>query len=327
MMKLGAIAIAAALLAGRGLAQDVATQVPVATDLPAMPPPLATNVPAGVTNAPAGAGQETNQAPAKTEPSFTADPVVGKVLMALAAHYQSATQFRCEVSFQINSEMEGMRQEISAAYALAVAKPNRFALRHLRGMAGNTVVCNGKTLVAYAALLNKYEEREAPASLQIFSQGVGAMSGNMLFVDNLLTDDIYAAIMEGVLKASYAGRETLGGMDCDHLKFVQDQFEWDLWVTPGPKPLVIQVLSDMSRGLGVTGSEGPLPPGMKMTILNRFSNWVVDGDLPGSVFEFKPPPGARKAGSLFEMDEEEFIDQPAKPVPVAGQTTNQMERK
>jgi hypothetical protein len=243
------------------------------------------------------------------------DPMVGKVLLSLARHLQSARNFRCDVSFLIQSEMEGMKQEISATYALAAEKPNRLALRYLKGMAGNTVVCDGTNLVTYAAMLNKYDEKKAPQSWEQFSAGVGPMAGNMLFVDNLLRDDIYAAIMDGVVKVSYVGKETIAGMECDRLRFVQDQFDWDLWVTTGLKPVVIQVLSDMSKGLGLMNSEAPPPKGMRMTVLNQFSNWRVDGDLPADTFLFKPPAGARKTDSLFDGEEEDLAGQPGPVVP------------
>lgn len=257
------------------------------------------------------------------------DPAVGKALMALATHLQSARNFHCEVSFLINSEMEGMKQEISATYGLTAERPNRLALRHIRGMAGNSVLCNGKTLVTYAPSLNRFTEGEAPKSLDQFSQGVGPMSGNMLFVDNLLRDDIYAAIMEGVNRAVYVGRETVEGVECDHLKFEQDQLDWEMWVSVGRAPLVIQVLSDMSKGLGSMAGENPLPKGMRMTVLNRFTGWAVDAALAPESFVFTPPAGAHRAESLFESDEEDPAERPAAqvPGPEPAASTNRVESK
>lgn len=286
-------------------------------------PVAVTNVPVAVTNVPAAAPATTAAVAAVVAPA--PDPRVGKVLMALATHLQTAKRFRCDVSFVITSGMEGMKQEISATYALAAEKPNLLALRHLKGMSGNTVICNGKQLITYSAMLNRYEESEAPQSFEQLSQGVGPMSGNMLFVDNLLRDDVYAAIMDGVTKVSYLGKETLDGQECEHLKFIQDQFDWDLWVSTGLKPVVVQVLSDMTKGLASLSGEGIPDKGMTMTVLNRFSSWQVDGALPAGTFEFKPPPGARKADTLFEGEEVEFPDMTPAAVtgaPPAAVTTN-----
>jgi hypothetical protein len=239
------------------------------------------------------------------------DPQVGKVLMGMAAYLQGAKSFKCSVSLQVNTEMEGMKQEISAVYELAAEKPNRLALRYVKGMTGNTVVCNGKKLYIYALSLNRFEEREAPKLVEQLAEGVGPMAGNMLFVDNLLVNDIYAAIMDGVSSATYVGKERVDGVDCEHVRFVQEQFDWDLWVSSGPKPVVIQVLSDMAKSFsGLSGEVSP-PKGMKMVVLNRFTGWVVDGVLPADTFEFVPPPGAHKIDSLFEGEDEKGVEMPA----------------
>jgi len=273
------------------------------------PIPVVTAV-AGVTNPPVAAAS----AP---------DPQVGKVLLALAGRLQSAKRFRCEVSFQVNSESEGMRQELFASYSLAAERPNRLALRQLKGMPGTSVMCNGKTLTTYAPQpRNRYEEHAAPASLEALSQGVGPMAGNMLFVDNLLRDDVYAAIMDGVGSVTYAGQETLDGQLCDHLKFVQDQFDWELWVSTGANPVVVRVVTDMSKGFtGMTGEETGTRPA-RMTVVNRFSKWAVEGDLPADTFEFKPPAGARKTASLFMGEDEEPVDANAPNLPGDEGTTN-----
>ena len=282
--------------------------------------PVETNSPVITTNSPApavtSAAPVTVSAPVSTGTVATVsalsslDPRVGKALMALATHLQSARNFRCEVSFLISSGMEGMKQEISATYALSAEKPNCLALRHLRGMSGNSVICNGKRLFTYSPVLNRYEEREAPQTFEQLSQGVGPMSGNMLFVDNLLRDDIYAAIMDGVKTVSFVGREKLDGQECDHLKFVQEQFDWDLWVSTAIKPVVVQVLSDMTKGLSSMSGDGIPSKGMNLTVLNRFSGWDVGGVLPEGTFEFKIPAGAKKADQLFEGDDGEVLDTP-----------------
>ena len=284
-----------------------------------MPPSLPTNPAPVVAPVPVA----TNPAPVVSIP----DPQVGKALMALASHLQGANHFRCNVSFLINSEMEGMKQEISATYALAVERPNKLLLRYLKGMAGNSVVCDGKKLVTYAAALNRYEEKPAPKSCESFAQGLGPMSGNMLFVDNLLGKDIYAAIMDGVISASYAGKETVEGRECDHLKFTQEQFDWELWVSTGLKPVVVQVLSDMSKGIASMSGEAVPPKGVKMTVLNQFSDWDVDGVLPADAFEFKPPAGAKKMNSLFEGNEDELPDRPVVTVPEDLESTNAVDGK
>lgn len=294
------ITVMLSLVAGMSLAADSLTNAPVVT----VTTSVATTV--VLTNI-----VSTNMSVGNVSvPVIVPDPQVGKVLMGLAAYLQSAKSFKCTVSLQVNTEMEGMKQEISAVYDLAAEKPNKLALRFVKGMAGNTVVCTGKKLYIYALSLNRYEERDAPKLVEQLAEGVGPMAGNMLFVDNLLVNDIYAAIMDGVASATYMGKERVEGIDCERVRFVQDQFDWDLWVSVGPKPVLIQVLSDMAKSFSGATGELPPPKGMKMMVLNRFAGWVVDGELPADTFDFAPPPGARKTESLFEGEDEKAADMP-----------------
>lgn len=238
------------------------------------------------------------------------DPQAEKVLRSLAEYAQGLKRFSCDVSLQMVSEMEGMKQEITSSYAFAMERPNKLALRHVRGMAGNTVVCDGKTLTTYVSMLKRYEEREAPKALEELFQTPGPVAGNMLFLDNLLRADVYAAIMDGVQSVSYAGKEQVDGRECDRLRFVQEDFDWDLWVTTGKEPVVLKALSDMSKGMAA-GMDAAETKGMKMTMLNRLSGWRINPELPADTFVFTPPPGAKKTDALFEGDDEP-VEPPAK---------------
>lgn len=292
---------------GTGFAFAGETPIPV----PVPPAPGMTPAP---TNGVATNAVVTHVQAVAASPVVAPDPRVGKVLLGLAAYLQSAKSFKCTVYLQVNTEMEGMKQEISTVYDLAAEKPNKLALRHVRGMAGNTVVCDGKKLYIYAQSLNRYEERDAPNLVEQLAEGVGPMAGNMLFVDNLLVNDIYAAIMDGVALAVYVGQERVDGFECDRIRFVQEQFDWEIWVSTGSKPVVVQVVNDMAKSFSGMVGEAADPKGMKMTVLNRFSGWAVDEALAAGAFEFVVPPGARKAKSLFEGDEENAGEMPPPPV-------------
>jgi hypothetical protein len=252
------------------------------------------------------------------------DPQAAKTLKAMAEFAQGLKGFKCEVILLMTSEMEGMKQEITTTYSFAMERPNKLALRYVRGMAGNTIVCDGKKMVTYAGMLKRYEERDAPRTLEDLFQMPGPMAGNMLFLDNLLRANVYAAIMDGVSTARYVGKDQVDGLECDHLMFTQADFDWELWVTTGAEPVVLKAQSDMSKGLSV-GAEGPEAKGMKMVMLNRLSGWQLNPDLPSDTFVFKPPEGARKTDSLFESDEDERpelqVQEELKKLPAAFEAT------
>ena len=277
-----------------------------------------------------------SEAPAKSDAVAAkpkVDPAAEKVLRALAQSVRGMQRLKCEVSLLMTTEMEGMKQEITSTYAFAMERPNKLVLRHVRGMAGNTVVCDGKHLIIYAGVLNQFEEKPAPKGFETLFQASGPMTGNMLFLDNLLRDDIYAAIMEGVNEVKYAGKEQVEGQECHRLKFFQDEFDWDLWVATGDHPAVVRVLSDMSKSVASENEHLRAEKGMKMEVLNRFSGWQGDPDLPEDTFVFKVPEGASKTDTLFGGEEEEQgalppnMDLKKMPEPAPeGPTTNAPEK-
>lgn len=259
----------------------------------------------GMAELPAMAAQtSTNAGVVKT------DPAAEKVLKALAENFQSLKQFRCDVSLLMTSEMEGMKQEINATYAFAMERPNKLALRHVRGLAGNTVISDGKQMITYAAALNRYEQQEAPKEFEMLFKDAGPMAGSMLFLDSLLRADVRAAIMEGVSEVSFVGRETMDGRECDRLKFVQEEFDWEVWITTGNQPVVLCVRSDMSKSFPAVGEPAPAIKGMKMTVLNRMSGWDFKLDPAAETFVFKVPAGAKKSASLFGAEDDELMDLP-----------------
>ncbi|MEI6150077.1 MAG: DUF2092 domain-containing protein, partial [bacterium] len=249
-------------------------------------------------------------APAEKVTGAKIDPAVDKVLKALAENVQGLKRFRCDVNLLMTSEMEGMKQEITTTYSFAMERPNKLALRHVRGLAGNTIICDGKQLVTLASALNRYEQQDAPKDFEVLFQGAGPLAGSMLFLDSLLRADVRAAICEGVVEASYVGKEPMEGRECDRLKFSQEEFEWELWVTTGEKPVVLCVRSDMSKSFPAAGAQVPAGKGMKMTVLNRMSGWQLNPELPEDAFVFKAPEGAKKTASLFEGEDEEPLDLP-----------------
>jgi len=230
------------------------------------------------------------------------DPKADALLRTFCETVQALPRFSCDVTLTMKTASEGMKQEIETTYGFAMEKPNKIALRHKRGAPANTVVCDGGKL--YVALVNRYEVKEAPKTLEDLFQSA-PMAGNMLFLDNLLRTDVYAAIMDGVTQTSYVGREAVDGKECDRLSFKQDEFDWDMWITTNDKPVVVKVLTDMSKSMATMRADMPGVKSASMTVENHFENWSSSGELAKDTFVFVPPEGAKKVASLFEgMDEE-----------------------
>jgi hypothetical protein len=169
-------------------------------------------------------------------------------------------------------------------------KPNHFSLRtKLDGdpKSGPDVVCDGKKLYLQAKKLKQYVEDDA-ADLPTIGQsllGVGKANTGILF-QNVLADNPYEALMEGVTKCTYAGKEKVNGEETHHLKFEQPNLNWELWVAAEGKPYVLKVLSVLE------GDNG------KVSTIETYRNWKVDAEPAKDAFTFTPDGEAKKVKEI-----------------------------
>jgi clostripain len=171
-------------------------------------------------------------------------------------------------------------------------QPNRLAMRsrHQHDKdAGLTVVCDGKVLFTYAAKAKHYAQTAAPTDWQEMGAALlrlGRPNTGMLFA-NVLAADPYEQLMDGVKSCSYAGKDKVGEVEAHHLKFSQDQFDWEMWVAVEGKPLVVKMTRTRPGG-----------DGNKLTVEELYRNWKLDTPPGKAVFSFSPPKDATKVDSL-----------------------------
>ncbi len=247
------------------------------------------------------------------------DPEAKKVLDALGAYYKGLKSFTLDETTDMVMEAQGMKQTMSSKYSVAMERPNKVARILNEGMMGATIVSDGKTSYTYVPMFKKYIQEDAPQSVfEVVSGDAAAFSGqfSMMFA-SLVADDPSAAILEGVQGATFVGVEDAEGVKCSHLKIVQSDMDFDLFVQAGDKPLLLKVIPDMTKAMSAMGDRMPVKD-MKMSVSVVFSNWKVDEPVPAGKFAFTPPEGAEKADSLMAMmgrEEQEESPLLGKPAP------------
>ncbi len=91
-----------------------------------------------------------------------------------------------------------------------------------------------------------------------------------------------AVVYKDVLRSKYVGLNDAAGVDCDHLAFIQEDVDWQLWVDHKGKPL--------PRKIVITYKKLPTQPQWEAV----FSDWRFDRQLPASFFQPRIPKGAIK---------------------------------
>jgi thiol-disulfide isomerase/thioredoxin len=232
---------------------------------------------------------------AKASPTGT--PTAEMVLRRTADFYKKVKSLAVDVERVQTMGPITMKTTV----AIAVQRPNRFAIRTKGGgPVGIDVVSDGKTMYVSIPQLQKYTEGEAPDSVE----GLGndpIVQGilQVLMIGELCADDPYAKLMEGVKTASYAGQEPLVGVPSHHLKFTQDQFDWEMWIAAGGEPLIRRIVVDLTKSL----ANSPLAQqfkNQKLDLTQDFKDWRIDRGVDEKSFAFEPPKGAQKVTSFME---------------------------
>jgi len=244
------------------------------------------------------AAAETAQTNPATRPVDVDVPLLKRMSKLLAGAKTVQTSYEHEMTVSA----EGMRQQMITNLTLTVERPNRLALVVRSGLLGVTIVSDGKQLLRYFPLFHQYAVEDAPAEMPPLEDPFGAgglpAPGPTGIASALLADDPYAVLIEGVLKVDDLGTEQLNGSAARHLRFTQEQYDWDLWLAAGEQPLPVQIRFDPTKFFKKMAEEEPVPRDLKVQVVVRFGPWKIDSKVPQDAFAFAPPADAKKVESL-----------------------------
>ncbi|MFO1094530.1 MAG: DUF2092 domain-containing protein [Planctomycetaceae bacterium] len=302
--------------------RDTSTE-PAAAEPPATPentPPVnpAPENPPPANPAPANPTSETPppQTPATPTPnsqsSATPAPAAGEqtgdpdaILHRVADFYKQTRSLQVDSLQTMQVTAQGIKQELETRRSITVERPNRIAVRTSTNVMGIDLVCDGKELFTAIPALKRYSVGPAPQGLDELASnpllGGGSTGMQASIAMQLLVDDPYAQVMKRVQKTELVGTETLdGNVRATHLKFVQDDSDWDLWTAAEGDPVVLKVSADMSKTLAKTAEQlGDKFKNMQMVVTEVFQNWKLNAPLDANAFVFTPAEGMQKTDDLL----------------------------
>jgi hypothetical protein len=219
------------------------------------------------------------------------DPKVLALLKQTADLYKNAKSLHVEVEVDTSTQNGEDKQEFQAKCTYDLERPDRFALRarQVRDKdAGVDCISDGKTLLVHAMRFKQYTESPAPKALADLTEKLAGYrrSNTGFFFPNLLTDDPYDSLVDDVISCSYAGKEKIGDVRAHHVKIVHPEIKWEAWIAVEGKPLVLKMATLVAVDeIRITGVE-------------TYRNWKVDGTPEKAAFEISAPANATKVDVL-----------------------------
>lgn len=235
---------------------------------------------------------------ADDKPHPELDAKTFEIMKKLGALHKDAKMMRTEAVVETTiDKSEEEKREIKLKVTIDLERPNKFAYRgksEKDETAGIEVISDGTNLVIIRMKDKKYTEAKSPKQLDRIGEVLQRLgqSGSCMLFQNVLAKDPLELLLEGVTKGEHAGMEKVNGKECHHLKFEQENQDWELWVAAEGKPFVLKAKSVISFGE------------LKISTIETYTNWKVDVEPAKDAFVFKAPEGAKKVKSFNEDDDQ-----------------------
>ncbi|MDM0019369.1 DUF2092 domain-containing protein [Variovorax saccharolyticus] len=225
---------------------------------------------------------------AQTDPSATAKPVENAVdpasiqaLKDMGTHLQTLRRFH--VSTGLTGEVvlaDGQKLQHTATADLDVLRPNKLRARMFSTRSERVVFFNGEKATIFLPAQKYYSTVDFSGTVDALVGKLEERYGIEIPLSDLFLWGTPAAPLDKIDSAMNAGQDFIGKDLCNHFAFRQGNFDWQIWITTGSKPLprklVITNRADEARPQSVSLIDWNLNPGFK-----------------DDIFTFVPPKGTR----------------------------------
>jgi hypothetical protein len=181
----------------------------------------------------------------------------------------------------------GQKVQLVNESLVSVRRPDRLRSEQV-GAADNGMAFwyDGKTMSLYCKASNTYGTAPAPPTLDAMIDAARKQFQIEAPGADLLFSHPYEILTEQVTGGRVIGHETIDGVATNHLAFVGQDVDWQVWIQDAPRPLPLRFVITTK-----TMKEQP-----EFTV--RLSHWEPGATLADATFAFQPPHGSKRVDSL-----------------------------
>ena len=176
----------------------------------------------------------------------------------------------------------GQQLQFAHTVHVAVQRPNRFRADIQGDIYHQQLFFDGETVTLLDKSHNYYGTLKAPSTIEaaldfaLESFGLRAPLADFIRRKNTFVDLPY------IESGFYVGLHDVGGVQCHHLAFRQNDVDWQIWIENSDTPVPRKIIISQKH---VTGA-----PQFSALL----SDWTLALQLPDSHFIFEPPKNAKK---------------------------------
>jgi hypothetical protein len=230
----------------------------------------------------AGEGQ---QPPAAQRPQKAIDPTADRMLRQMTDYLAGLQSFKVQSSAVDEVVLQsGQKIQYASDSLVSVERPNRLRSEQLGE--GLALWYDGKTMTLECKANKSFATIPAPAKLDPAIDTLRKRFQIEAPGADLLFSNPYDILTEQVKSGQFVGRETINGVPTNHLAFVGEEVDWQIWIQDGPQPLPLRFSITSKTVVG------------QPEFAIQLSHWQPQARLPASTFEFQAPSGATRVQSF-----------------------------
>jgi hypothetical protein len=202
------------------------------------------------------------------------------------------------ISLTYDSDIEVITSEIekiqfASSGDLLLSRPDKLRATRTGGYTDVEFVFDGKMGSVLGKNIDGYTQVDAPGTVEQFIDKLRNEYSVALPGADLLASNAFDVLSADVLHSAHIGRGVIGGVECEHLAFRNQETDWQLWVQVGDTPI--------PRKFVITSKTEASAPQYTLVI----HEWKTDVQPAADAFTFKPPDGAKKLDprALAAIDE------------------------
>lgn len=219
------------------------------------------------------------------------DPEADRILKSMSSYLAKTRAFSMNAEVALEVVMrDGQKLQLMSSETLVVQRPAQFRIQ-VKGMVADAeFVFDGTTLTLYGRRPNVYVQRAVSGTIDDAIRAFESETGLTASGADLLFADPYTVLSEGVMSGVYLGTAYVDGIECHHLAFREDQFDWQIWVQAGEKPLPMRYVITSTWQTGA--------PQLEVSL----RDWNTNPQIADRQFAFSAPQGARKLDAMPTAD-------------------------
>jgi hypothetical protein len=227
--------------------------------------------------------------PGPTTPAKVAKPEItpeaDRLLKQMTAYLAGLPSFKVD-AFTVDEVVTkaGQKIQVISESQVAVERPNKLRSEQVGSPARLSFWYDGKNMSLYCKSDNTYGTVVAPPTIDATIDTIRKQYKLDAPGADLIYSTPYDVLTEQVKSGQVIGQESIGGVTVNHLAFVGDEVDWQVWITASLEPFPLRYVITTK-----TMKEQP-----QFTLqLTHWEPRAKVGDMT-----FKPPPGATQKPSL-----------------------------